>query len=88
MSLYLQALRIDLDNFAFVLDVVVDVAFLVANGKLRLAAQSDGSIHAACCSVDRGRILATSIEGKDAFRSRIIHDAVRIATGFYFLLDL
>ena len=68
---------INLHDFAFVLQVVVDVTLAVRHRELRLSSQGDGSCRGSRRGVNRGGIAAVAIEREDAFRSRVVEDRIR-----------
>ena len=72
---------VDVDDFAEVLDVVVNGAFAVGDGKFGLAGELHGGDDLVCLVADDGGVFAASVEGPDGLRDGLEDDAVRIGAG-------
>src|SRR5580700_1542117 len=62
----LEGLRIDLDHFVLVLEIIVDVPLAVCRSKLRAAAKIDRADDTSRSSVDGGSGSVVSVEGEYA----------------------
>lgn len=76
-------LRVELDEFGFVFDVHEDTALAIGNGEFGFAAESEGAGDSAVRGVDRGGVLAASVESEDTLGDVVVDDGVRIGVGLY-----
>jgi hypothetical protein len=81
--LYLQSLRIKLNNLALVLNVCIDIAFPIAHRELRLAIKSNSAGDLSGGGVYRGHVIAAAIECKYSLAVRVVQNTVGIFARCY-----
>ena len=81
VAVILCVLRVDLEHFALVFNVVVDVALAIGGGELGLAGHIDGGDDFARCGVDDRDVLAAAVEGPHGFGGGFVDDGVGIGAG-------
>src|SRR5437870_2784652 len=70
-------------DLTLVFDVYKNGSFFIASRKLGPPAQIDRTGYFAVRCVDRGRVFASSVKGKNALTRRIVNDRIGICAGLY-----
>src|SRR5215472_12795769 len=69
-----QLIGIDRGQLALVLDIDEHCAFGIAGSEFRLAVELDRAQNFSARGIDRGRVLAASVESEHAFGRRVVED--------------
>jgi len=74
----LRFARVDGNNLARALDIIVDHPFAVSDRKLRTPTEWNRRDHGVRLRVDHRRIVTAAVEREDAFTGRLVDDGVGI----------
>jgi len=73
-----KLLRIDLKKLRLIFHIHKHVTLVVTGSKLRLPAHRDHARNLAISGVDSNRVGASTVEGENAFRARVVVDRIGV----------